>query len=672
MLFYRIDVELEGQPEDAERSEKAERANSMQSKIEFFFEKCDQTCHIAVTNILYKKQKSVLCAAIKRGVLNEKTVTDFLHEIDLGFTRFSIHETTLESYFNLLRTASRNDFISDEDDVTDKLNISALDRRSYMCDIRFSETIFRRVIKEKTLREQAGALLCDTSLSEELNRIFQGSSAKKVNGHPVHYILQSDSREVRNNMLKVLLSALYMYGRIESRRYCEISYDGDDVLDETALNLLYESSSGGTIAVSFSEDDQREGEHARVGTDVVAGLCEVMRKNRNSVLTVFCLPKANPKVKDAFIEHMGAVTIVPICEEAAFGDRAREYLRDLAGEQGVKPDKSLCKPIVDGKGYSAADLKLIFDEWYDKRLKTKVYTQYADLDTANKQIANKKPKGSAIEELTGMIGLSEVKSVVDQALDFYKAQKLFREKGFLAERPAMHMIFTGNPGTAKTTVARLFAQIMKDNDLLSVGDLYEVGRADLVGKYVGWTAPTVKQKFNAAKGSVLFIDEAYSLVDDKDGMYGDEAINTIVQEMENCREDMVVIFAGYPDKMERFLQKNPGLRSRIAFHVPFADYNADELFQITELLAKKRKLKFGVEVRDKLLPIYEDAMKTGDFGNGRFARNLFEKAVMKQASRLVAMDFGSVTAENIEMLLADDFEAPVMKPQVKNKIGFII
>ena len=171
---------------------------------------------------------------------------------------------------------------------------------------------------------------------------------------------------------------------------------------------------------------------------------------------------------------------------------------------------------------------------------------------------------------------------------------------------------------------------------------------------------------------MLFIDEAYSLVDDRDGLYGDEAINTIVQEMENNREDMVVIFAGYPDKMEGFLNKNPGLRSRIAFHVPFADYSADELCQITELLAEKKKLRLGSGVRDRLLPIYETGMKADDFGNGRFARNMLEKAVMSQASRLVAMDIDSVTGSDIELLLPDDFEAPSERPKAKPTIGFAL
>ena len=136
------------------------------------------------------------------------------------------------------------------------------------------------------------------------------------------------------------------------------------------------------------------------------------------------------------------------------------------------------------------------------------------------------------------------------------------------------------PDRQKTTVARLIAEILAENQVLYRGKLHEVGRSDLVGKYVGWTAKLVKEAFEKAKGSVLFIDEAYSLVD-KQGSFGDEAINAIVQEMENSRGSTVVIFAGYPDKMEHFLDRNPGLRSRIAFHVPFEDYTPEELVEIT-------------------------------------------------------------------------------------------
>ena len=235
----------------------------------------------------------------------------------------------------------------------------------------------------------------------------------------------------------------------------------------------------------------------------------------------------------------------------------------------------------------------------------------------------------------------------------------------------MHMIFTGNPGTAKTTVARLFAQIMKDNGILSKGDLYEVGRADIVGQYVGQTAPLVKMAFQRAKGSVLFIDEAYALVDDRDGLYGDEAINTIVQEMENNREDTIVIFAGYPDKMEQFLDKNPGLRSRIAFHIPFDDYNEEELLKIAELTAEKSNMHFTDEAKLKLKDLFVESKKSADFGNGRFVRNVFEKAKMEQANMLVNMEYEDATSEVISTLTESDIVIP-QKPKAQQtcRIGF--
>jgi AAA+ superfamily predicted ATPase len=234
----------------------------------------------------------------------------------------------------------------------------------------------------------------------------------------------------------------------------------------------------------------------------------------------------------------------------------------------------------------------------------------------------------------------------------------------------MHMVFSGSPGTAKTSAARLFAKIMKDNGVLSVGGLVEVGRGDLVGKYVGWTAKTVTNKFREAKGSVLFIDEAYSLVDDRSGSYGDEAINTIVQEMENRRDDIVVIFAGYTDKMEEFLQRNPGLRSRIAFHIPFPDYSVNELLEILELMAGKQSMTLDAGVREKVIPIVERARKEQDFGNGRYMRTLLDNARMKLAGRMLAHGSDNVTKKDLTRLTAADFEAPPTTRKTTMQIGF--
>ena len=200
----------------------------------------------------------------------------------------------------------------------------------------------------------------------------------------------------------------------------------------------------------------------------------------------------------------------------------------------------------------------------------------------------------------------------------------------------------------------------------------EVGRADLVGKYVGWTATIVKDAFKRAKGSVLFIDEAYSLVDDRDGLYGDEAINTIVQEMENHRDDTIVIFAGYPDKMDTFLKKNPGLRSRIAFHVDFPDYTPDELLDILRLMAKKQSMKLDRDAEEAALSIFRKAVQIPDFGNGRFARNVLEQAQMRLSMRLTSQNTGTLTFEQLTTHCAEDFIMPVMCSDTPERrvIGF--
>ncbi|MBQ0070722.1 MAG: AAA family ATPase, partial [Spirochaetales bacterium] len=246
-------------------------------------------------------------------------------------------------------------------------------------------------------------------------------------------------------------------------------------------------------------------------------------------------------------------------------------------------------------------------------------------------------------------------------------------RGLKTVKPSRHMVFYRSPGTPKPTVARLFAQIMRENQVLPVGDLVEVGRNDLVGKYVGWTAKCVEDAFKRAKGSVLFIDEAYSLCEDKGGMYGDEAINTIVQMMENCRDNIIVIFAGYKDRMEEFLDRNPGLRSRIAFHVPFEDYTEDELKAILTLMVKEKGMHLSKGVEEKAFEIFREAIGHKDFGNGRFVRNIFERACMKQASRICSRpDMDTLSDFELQTLSPEDFVLPeeFTSKKAKRTIGF--
>ena len=215
-------------------------------------------------------------------------------------------------------------------------------------------------------------------------------------------------------------------------------------------------------------------------------------------------------------------------------------------------------------------------------MKNKTYPAYREVDRLT--VKSEEKSNDAYADFQEMIGLVEQKALIEQIIAAHRVQKMRLDMNLDKQKAALHM--RGTPGTAKTTVARLIAQILSRDGVLKTGRFVECGRADLVAKYVGWTAKAVRAKFREARGGVLFIDEAYSLSDGEHATFGDEAINTIVQEMENHRDDVIVIFAGYPDKMKDFLDRNEGLRSRIAFHVEFPDYTADELTDIFKLATK--------------------------------------------------------------------------------------
>lgn len=295
------------------------------------------------------------------------------------------------------------------------------------------------------------------------------------------------------------------------------------------------------------------------------------------------------------------------------------------------------------------------------------------LETGQKE---KRTVGTARKELDEMIGLDAVKKVIHKAIANYKLHKLYTEKGISKENASLHMVFTGNPGTAKTTVARLFAEILKDEKVLPTGSFVEAGRADLVGSCVGSTAPLVKQKFKEAQGGVLFIDEAYALCDGYSNGYGDEAIHTIVQEMENHREDVIVIFAGYPEPMQQFLDRNPGMRSRIAFQVAFEDYSIDELCVMTKLMLSRKHMTATEAAMEKLRRNYEGVHGSRDYGNGRFVRKMLEEAEMNLSERLtelMASDDGTedLTVEQMTTLEACDIPEAVKKEaNQKRRIGF--
>ena len=257
------------------------------------------------------------------------------------------------------------------------------------------------------------------------------------------------------------------------------------------------------------------------------------------------------------------------------------------------------------------------------------------------------------QEIEALVGLEPVKDYVFGLADHLQVQKRRAAAGLRTEGLSMHMIFTGNPGTGKTTIARLVARYLKAIGALRGGQLVEVSRGDLVGRYTGHTAPLTNSVIESALGGVLFIDEAYSLYRGEQDSFGLEAIDTLVKGMEDHRDDLVVILAGYTREMQQFLTANSGLASRFPNQIEFPDYTADQLLDITVSLAAARGYRLDDSCTFPLLGYYQrrQAADSRTAGNGRLARNTLEKAIYNQSRRLVAEPDAP-----LDLILAGDLE----------------
>jgi len=256
-----------------------------------------------------------------------------------------------------------------------------------------------------------------------------------------------------------------------------------------------------------------------------------------------------------------------------------------------------------------------------------------------------------------LVGLKPVKTRIGEIAALLLVDRMRRKLGLTAGPPSLHMSFTGNPGTGKTTVAMRMAEILHRLGYVRQGHLVAVTRDDLVGQYIGHTAPKTKEVLKKAMGGVLFIDEAYYLYrPENERDYGQESIEILLQVMENQRDDLVVILAGYKDKMERFFQSNPGMSSRIAHHLDFPDYSAEELMAIAHLMLEAQQYRFSPEAEQVFREYIERRMQMPHFANARSVRNALDRARLRQASRLLARS-GTITKRDLLTIEPEDILA---------------
>jgi len=257
-----------------------------------------------------------------------------------------------------------------------------------------------------------------------------------------------------------------------------------------------------------------------------------------------------------------------------------------------------------------------------------------------------------------LIGLKPVKTRIREIAALLLVDRLRKQFELTSETPTLHMCFTGNPGTGKTTVALRMAEILHRLGYVREGHLVSVTRDDLVGQYIGHTAPKTKEVIKKAMGGVLFVDEAYYLYKpENERDYGAESIEILLQVMENNRDDLVVILAGYKDKMDKFFMSNPGMRSRIAHHIDFPDYEPGELLAIAKLMLAQQNYRFSPDAEKAFAEYIPLRMKLPHFANARSVRNALDRARLRQANRLFAKRTGKLSKDDLMTLEAEDILA---------------
>lgn len=513
---------------------------------------------------------------------------------------------------------------------------------------------------------------------EKLREQQLGISANDSRSY--NFILYGNPGTGKTTVARIIGRVLYALGIRESEKFMEVDRGRlvSEYIGQTAQNVqrALREIKGGTLFIDEAYSLYKKDDAKDFGQEAIDTLLKDMEDHRSEYSVILAgyrrqmtemLNYANPGFRSRFTYHI----VIPdysddeLLEIAKQVAASHHYQIEEKGYEALR--KRIDRERIDETFGNARFIREVINEAEKNladRLAKKNHFSQEELTVLTAEDifpenGTKKGLTELLDELNSLTGLSEVKDSVEELLDGILVQKEAQKRGLSGgfQTGSLHMVFKGNAGTGKTTVARLLGKLLAEMDVLKRGDVFvEVTRADLIGQYQGHTAAKVKEVVRSAMGGVLFIDEAYALVHDANDSFGHEAVDTLVAEMENHRDALVMILAGYTSDIDCFLSENQGLRSRVTKELYFADYTLEEMVQIFCSLAEKKELILTEEVIRAAQKKLAEVSLQPDFGNGRGVRNVFEAACRKKDRRIAAMmrNGETVTNEGFLTLLEED------------------
>ena len=521
----------------------------------------------------------------------------------------------MDSKYKILKDEEIPEIIINKDEEnkeeTETNEIEEIDKDKYMKDV----------------FEEIDNLYIDDNSKDLLKKIieYMRKYNEKVEKQYIsfNFKMYSNNKETISQIVRIILNSakLFKYLKHGEAAY----YSMYDIEEAKQLESVYTSKNSVVVFQNFEGFNEKEDSFKN---RFISKFDELLSKNESQVLTIL-LAKNEDIIRDSFAKNDEILQKYFDFEingiQPDVQDAYQDIINSLEGKMELTDDFKVKLLDYITKNYNENTLP--YPEYRDKLCEKILFTKELP------EVAKEKTMEEIFEELNALVGLDKVKNMLHDLVDLIELKNKTKDD-LKIKNINLHMVFLGNPGTGKTTVARIVAEMLYNLKYIKQNKLIEVSSKDLVAEYVGQTAPKTNAVVQKALGGVLFVDEAYSLAsgNGQGNSFNEEAIATLIQAMENYRDDLVVIFAGYTREMQDFLNANSGIVSRIGYTVEFEDYTQEQLIQIFNQMMEKSGFVVTKEAQNKVKEIIEEYKDTKNFGNARFVRNIYEKSIVKHAS----------------------------------------